>query len=183
MHPILGGESYIRTLGISMAESNRDLHDIAVRCHTIIDALSAAGMLEGMEHEFRIAVSEAAKKNNLVGLRHAIRDLEEAALQDLSPSQRFDLEERLNGESLAEAMDREAMLVRQVLLQGEIKNDEEWSLTERWLQHGESAHEIEFESTSYGEQVEMLETWMLKYVHAHSEPSSRTRYSGENTPC
>ena len=173
-HPMRGGESCIRILGISMANSNRRSHDMAVRCYKIIDALSAAGTLERWD-EIRKIVSESEKKQDLVGLEHVIRYLEESALQDLSLSQRADLEKQLNGESLADAMAREATLVRQILLQGEIKSDEEWRLADSWLQYEESAHEIEFESTSYGEQVEMLETWMLKYVQEHGEPDGRTK--------
>ena len=150
------------------------IRDIADRCYKIIDALNAAGTLERWD-EIRRIVYEAEKKKNLVGLGDVIRYLEESALQDLSLSQRSDLEKQLNGESLADAMNREAAHVRQILLQGEIKSDEEWRLADSWLQYEESAHEIEFESTSYGEQVEMLETWMLKYVQDHGEPGGRTK--------
>lgn len=150
------------------------VRDIADRCYKIIDALSAAGELERQEeHEFRIAITEGEKENNLVGLRYAVRDLEEWAIQDLSPAQRAELEDRLNGESLADAMDAEAKAVRPILQRGEIWNDDEWHLSWRWLGHEESAHEIEFEDRSHGEIVEMLETLMLQYVQDHGDPDGR----------
>lgn len=128
--------------------------------------------------EVRKVVAGAEAENNVVGLRSAIRDLEEAALQDLSAVQRSALEDRLSGESLADAMDAEAKAVRKIFVAGEIRSDDEWRLAEAWLQHEETAHEIAFESRSYGEQVEMLETLMMKYIQDHGNPDGRHR--GEN---
>lgn len=51
-------------------------------------------------------------------------------------------------------------------------------LAEAWLQHEETAHEIEFESRSYGEQVEMMEDLMMKYIQDHGNPDDR--HAGEN---
>ena len=150
------------------------VRDIADRCYKIIDALSAAGELERREEdEIRMAIAKGEKENGLVGLRHAVRDLEEWAIQDLPPAQRAELEDRLNGESLADAMDAEAKAVRPILQRGEIRNDDEWRLSWRWLGHEESAHEIEFEDRSRGEIVEMLETLMLQYVQDHGNPDGR----------
>ncbi len=76
--------------------------------------------------EVRKVIAGAETENDLVGLRYVIRDLEEAALQDLSAAQRSALEDRLSGESLADAMDAEAKAVRKIFVAGEIRSDDEW---------------------------------------------------------
>ena len=57
--------------------------------------------------------------------------------------------------------------------QGQIKNDDEWRVVERWLQHDKTAHSLKIEPDSYGEQVELLETLMMTYVRAQGNPDDR----------
>ena len=168
---------YKRSVGIRGIEdismpTNKNIQNISVRCYMIVDSLTAAGALStDEESELRKVIAIAEKERDLVGLEHVIRDLEEIASLELSPTQMNDLDRRLKGNTIDDALAWEAERVQQVVQQGQIKNDDEWRVVERWLQHEDTAHNgLEIDPTSYGEQVELLETLMLNYVKEHGKP-------------
>ena len=157
-----------------------DIQDMAGRCFVIMDALTAAGIQsERIDSQYRTIIAEAAREGDRVGLQHVVRDLEEQAILYLSSIQRTDLDRLLSlkGWTIDEALAWEAERVQQVVQQGQIKNDDEWRVVERWLQHEDSAHSLEINPTSYGDQVELLETLMLNYVKEHGNPDDRMRAS------
>ena len=126
-------------------------------------------------------IEEALQERDSVGLKHMVRDLEDHAVLSLLSGQRAELDHSMSmggGWTIDDALTWELERVRVVVQQQKIRNDDEWDVIDRWLRFEESALDLDGEPRSYGEQVEMLETLMMKYIQDHGNPDGR--HVGEN---